>query len=426
MQIAKVRLDLVEQPPGARALRRQQAAAVLETARGASGDGADDVQVGEQRLGRGGIGAHGRAWGVVGDAQHEQRVGQHQLARGVGPGDVDLIEPPDLPGAEPMRRDRLDEAEAIGRVGARQRHEVFHRGVRDELTVLDVVLYRFGKRPHQPEAPRHPAHAAIEAARQAVKRQPVILMQRAQQPPLLERALRRVGVQQLSEDQRFSLRHLPHDGADRIALQPAEAADAFVAVHHHVHRARGHDHDRHLLTGVGQRRQQAAFPRRLPHPQPLIPHIELMNFQLHDPSVRWLLWQLVDRVLHRVPGKSAAKPNAASHLAGLLVLRGSRGKSARFSCGSNHLDRLLVLRGHQQDSTEMPEEIGTGHTEFLLGEIPRQLRERGREHQRQDRGLRLVGVQPAALDAMRDEVVGITTTPGRLRPGAPRDLTRRG
>jgi hypothetical protein len=32
---------------------------------------------------------------------------------------------------------------------------------------------------------------------------------------------------------------------------------------------------------------------------------------------------------------------------------------------------LLVLHGHQQDSTEMPEEIGAGDAEFLLREIPR-------------------------------------------------------
>ncbi len=87
-----------------------------------------------------------RAARVVGDAQHEQRVGQHQLARGLGPGDVDLIEPADLPGGEPMRRDRLDEAHAVGRVGARQRHEVLHRGVRDELAVVHVLLDRVGER----------------------------------------------------------------------------------------------------------------------------------------------------------------------------------------------------------------------------------------------------------------------------------------
>jgi hypothetical protein len=79
---------------------------------------------------------------------------------------------------------------------------------------------------------------------------------------------------------------------------------------------------------------------------------------------------------------------------------------------------FLVLHGHQQDSTEMPEEIGAGDAEFLLREIPRQLREWRREHQRRDAALRVVGLQPAALDAMRDEVVGVTPTPRGLRPRA--------
>jgi len=77
--------------------------------------------------------------------------------------------------------------------------------------------------------------------------------------------------------------------------------------------------------------------------------------------------------LQAVRGKSAAKSNTVSHLTGLLVLRGSRGKSARFSCRFKDLPRLLVLRGDEQHSTEMAEEIGASDTEFLLGEIPRQL-----------------------------------------------------
>ena len=131
-------------------------------------------------------------------------------------------------------------------------------------------------------------------------------------------------------------------------------------------------------------------------------------------------------VLRGDRGKSVDKPSQVSHLTDLLVLRGSRGKSARFPCPINDLPRLLVLHGDEQDSTEMAEEIGAGDPEFFLGEIPRQLREGWREHQRQQSGPGLVGLQPAALDAMRDEVVGITPTPGRLRPCAPRDLTRRG
>jgi hypothetical protein len=65
-------------------------------------------------------------------------------------------------------------------------------------------------------------------------------------------------------------------------------------------------------------------------------------------------------------------------------LRGPREKSVQFPCPIKDLPHLLVLRGVEQDSTEMAEEIGAGDAEFLLREIPRQLREGGREHQRQD------------------------------------------
>lgn len=49
----------------------------------------------------------------------------------------------------------------------------------------------------------------------------------------------------------------------------------------------------------------------------------------------------------------------------------------------------------------------------------------GRRHQRRNAALGLVGLQPAVLDAMRHEVVGITPTPRGLRSRAASDLTRR-
>ena len=67
----KVGLDLVEEPPGAFALRREETAPVLQTAMGASRDGAHDVQVGDQGLGAGGVRTHVRAWRLVSDAQDE-------------------------------------------------------------------------------------------------------------------------------------------------------------------------------------------------------------------------------------------------------------------------------------------------------------------------------------------------------------------
>lgn len=68
----------------------------------ASRHGAEDVQVGDQCLRRGRVGAHRGLRRVVRDAQHEQRVGEHELARGIGARDVGVIEPSDLSGAEPM------------------------------------------------------------------------------------------------------------------------------------------------------------------------------------------------------------------------------------------------------------------------------------------------------------------------------------
>jgi len=153
LQITKVPLDLVKEPPRAVALGGQQTAPVLEAARGAPGDGAEDVEVGEEGLRRRGFRAEGRRRGVVGEAQHEQRVGEDQLACGLRPREVALIEPADLPGREPMRRDRVGEAHAVVLVGARQRHEVLHCGMRDQAAVLDVLLDHGGQRAHETEAP---------------------------------------------------------------------------------------------------------------------------------------------------------------------------------------------------------------------------------------------------------------------------------
>jgi hypothetical protein len=108
-----------------------------------------------------------------------------------------------------------------------------------------------------------------------------------------------------------------------------------------------------------------------------------------------------------------------------LVLRTSRGKSAAFSCRFNDLPGLLILRGPEQDSTEMTEKVGPHDAELVLRDIPRQLGEWRREPQRRDARLGPFGVQAAALQAVRDEVIGITTTPRGLRPCAPSDLTGR-
>jgi hypothetical protein len=110
-----------------------------------------------------------------------------------------------------------------------------------------------------------------------------------------------------------------------------------------------------------------------------------MKFQLHRPSVRRrLLWHCADGVLHRRSAKSAAKSCLLNHLPRLLVLRGLRGKSARFSWQLKDLPRLLVLRGGEQNSAEMTQKIGAHDAEFVLRQIPGELGEWRRQHQRRD------------------------------------------
>ena len=69
--MVKVGLDLIEEPPRAHAFRRQEAAAMLQAPSDAARDGAEQMQVGDQGLGRGGLGSEARPCVVVGDAQHE-------------------------------------------------------------------------------------------------------------------------------------------------------------------------------------------------------------------------------------------------------------------------------------------------------------------------------------------------------------------
>ena len=68
--MVKIGLDLIEEPPGARAFRRQEAAAMLQAARDASRDGAEQMQVGDQRVRRRGLGSEARPCVIVGDPQY--------------------------------------------------------------------------------------------------------------------------------------------------------------------------------------------------------------------------------------------------------------------------------------------------------------------------------------------------------------------
>ena len=225
---------------------------MLEPARGAPRHGAEDVEIADQGFGCGRVRPDPQRGGVIGEPQHEQRIGEHEGSRRRGAAAVVLIEPPQLPGREAMRSHRLPEAHTILLVGARQRDEIFHGGVRGDEALADVLLNRVRERADQTEATRDPADTAIEASRHLVERQPVLLVQGAEQPRLLEDVLDRISLEEMAKDQGLAGRHVPDDRGDRIAVQPVQAAHAFVAVHHEVPRVAGHDDDRQLLADVGK------------------------------------------------------------------------------------------------------------------------------------------------------------------------------
>jgi hypothetical protein len=277
----KVLLDLGEEPPGAGALRRQHAATVLQAPGGPARDGAEHVQVGDQRVRGRGFRADARGPRVFRQAQDQPGVGQHEGLRRRRARDVGLVQAADLARRESMGRDRVGELDTGLRLGARQRHEVLHRGMGHDPSLADVLLDRGRQRAHQVEAPRHPAHAAIEPPRQHVEREPVVLPQGPQEPALLEHAVGGLGLEQLPQDQRVGFAQVPLHGRDRVPVQTAETADAFVPVNHDVRRRPVHDHDRHLLADVGQRGQEASLPCRLAYAQRRVPQIQLMEFELH-------------------------------------------------------------------------------------------------------------------------------------------------
>ena len=251
-----------------------------------------------------------------------------------------------------------------------------HGGVGDETTILHVLLDCLGQCAHEAQAPRHPADAPIEALCQGVERQAVLLMQRAQQPALLERAVGRIGVQEVSKDAR---RPPASPTRRRPPCHAATDADSGRACGRPPRR-RLRPRSRPRWASAGRRPPttlRAAVRARLPDAQPLIPQLELMKFQLHGPSTD-------DRDSATAPiasctggqevGREVVSRQALPWPTGLARFRG---KSARFSCQLNPLALPLVLRGAEEDPAQMAQKIGAHDTEFVLREIPGELESGG-------------------------------------------------
>jgi len=285
VQLTDIGLGLAAGPPRARPIGGRQRETRAQAAARAPGHGGHDLHIPDEGVGCCGrerrVGPAARA--LLLQAQDQQWITRHQITDRRRTREVGLIQPTDLPRTERVGTDRLHEAQTVGAVGARQRHQVLHRRMRDNPALLHALLDHGRKIAHQTQPARHPTHTAIKASRQVLQGQAVILMQRAQHPAVLERTVRGFGVEHLPEDQRLGFPHRPGHGVHGVAVQPLETAHAFVPIDHHV-RGLGHGHhdDRHLLARVGQRGQQPSFAGRMADPQVGVAKVELVKFEIHQ------------------------------------------------------------------------------------------------------------------------------------------------
>jgi hypothetical protein len=78
---------------------------------------------------------------------------------------------------------------AILQALARHRHQKLHRRLRQNLALAHLLLDRFRQNLCQRQPPRHPAHAAIEPARQLIQPVTEALLQLLKQPTHLQGGL---------------------------------------------------------------------------------------------------------------------------------------------------------------------------------------------------------------------------------------------
>jgi len=106
--------------------------------------------------------------------------------RRVAPGGIQRR---DLAALELVLGDPFTETFTRLRVDARQRNQGLHGRLRGDLPAADPLLDRCRKILHQPQAPRDPSRAAVEASSQLLLAPIGTARQLCQQPPLLQRRI---------------------------------------------------------------------------------------------------------------------------------------------------------------------------------------------------------------------------------------------
>ena len=155
---------------------------------------------------------------------------------------------------------------AVLQAHARYRNQKLHGHMRRDLPLAHLLLDGFRQQFHQRQPPRHPAHAAIKAARQLIQSVAEALLHLLQQPALLQRGFTFGETQRAIQPQSLGLAHRPDHRFHRVPAQLLKRRQALVAIDHQVPvrlAGGGHHHDGRLLPRVSQRGQQPTLTSRM-------------------------------------------------------------------------------------------------------------------------------------------------------------------
>jgi hypothetical protein len=160
-----------------------------------------------------------------------------------------------LPATEAVLGKRVGHLLAVVKLGARHRHQVLHGDMGRDVARADLLLHRLGKQFHQSQSARHPAEAAIKAARQIIHAVAETLFQFSKQPALFQRRLGFGKPDRAIQHQGIGFAHVPDDGFHPVATQLLQGGDAVVTVDDLIPiglACDGYDDNRRLLSRCRQ------------------------------------------------------------------------------------------------------------------------------------------------------------------------------
>ena len=124
-----------------------------------------------------------------------------------------------LTAAEVMPGKRIGHALAVVEIGARHRRQILHGDMSRDVPAAHLLLHGLRKLFHQSQPARHPAQAAIKAARQIIEAVAETLFQFLKQPSFFKRGIAFAQPHRALQHQRVGLVHRPDRRFHRVVTQ---------------------------------------------------------------------------------------------------------------------------------------------------------------------------------------------------------------